>query len=93
MPIYEFKCGSCGESFEELVGSHVGLEAVEVNCPACGAAGVERQTSFSYTPIQRRMTANQKRRLEDGRGIDRDGAKERFARQRAAERRSRPGAS
>jgi putative FmdB family regulatory protein len=88
VPIYEFKCGSCGESFEELVGSHVGLEAGKVSCPACGAAGVERRISSSHAPIQRRMTANQKRRLEDGRGIDRNGAKERFARRRAAERRS-----
>ena len=35
---------------------------------------------------QHQLTPNQKRRLEDKRGIDRGGAKERFKQQRAAER-------
>ena len=30
MPLYEFACQSCGCRFEELVGSHVGLEASDV---------------------------------------------------------------
>jgi putative FmdB family regulatory protein len=88
VPIYDYECGSCGERFEELVGPHVGLKADQVKCPACGATGVERRTPSNYAPIHRRMTAGQKRRLEASRGIDRGGAKERFKRQRAAERRS-----
>ena len=88
MPIYEFACQSCGHRFEELVGSHVGLEAGDVVCPECESAQVERQLSTSYAPLQRQMTPNQRRRLEDKRGIDRGGAKERFRRQRAAEKRA-----
>lgn len=85
MPIYEFVCESCGHRFEELVGTHVGRSAVDVACPECDSAEVERQLS-TYAPLQRQMTPNQKRRLEDKRGVDRGGAKERFKRQRAAER-------
>lgn len=86
MPIYEFVCDSCGHGFEELVGSHVGLAAADVACPECGSEKVERRLSTSYAP-QRQMTPNQRRRLEDKRGTNRDGAKERFKRQREAERR------
>ena len=81
-----FVCESCGHRFEELVGSHVGRETADVACPECGSAEVERQLSTSYAPLQRQMTPNKKRRLEDKRGVDRGGAKERFRRQRAAER-------
>ena len=86
MPIYEFDCRSCGDRFEELVGSHVGLEAGDVVCPKCGSSAVGRLLSGSYAPINRQMTPAQKRRLEDKRGVDRGGARERFARQRQAER-------
>jgi putative FmdB family regulatory protein len=91
VPIYEFVCESCGHRFEELVGSHVGREAGDVACPECGAGKVERQTSGSYATLHRQLTPNQKRRLEDKRGVDRGGAKERFKRQRAAERRAARG--
>jgi len=87
VPIYEFACQSCGHRFEELVGSHVGLEADDVVCPECGSAKAERQLSTSYAPLHG-MTPNQRRRLEDKRGVDRGGAKERFKQQRAAERRA-----
>jgi putative FmdB family regulatory protein len=90
VPIYEFECRSCGHRFEELVGSHVGLEADDVRCPECGKADAERLLS-NYAPISRQMTPNQRRRLEDKRGIDRGGAKERFKRLRAAERRAARG--
>jgi putative FmdB family regulatory protein len=93
VPIYEFVCESCGHCFEELVGSHVGRETADVACPECGSAKVERQLSGSYAPLHRQLTPNQRRRLEDKRGTDRGGAKERFKRQRAAERRSRGGGS
>lgn len=88
VPIYEFECRSCGQRFEELVGSHVGRETTEVRCPECGAAEAERLMSSSYAPINRQMTPNQRRHLEDKRGIDRGGAQERFNRQRAAEKRA-----
>jgi putative FmdB family regulatory protein len=86
VPIYEFVCESCGHRFEELVGAHVGREAADVACPECGSAKVVRQISGSYAPPQHQMTPNQRRRLENKRGTDRGGAKERFKRQRAAER-------
>jgi putative FmdB family regulatory protein len=89
VPIYEFECRSCGQRFEELVGSHIGRETEEVRCPECGAAEAERVLASTYAPLHRRMTPNQRRRLEDKRGIDRGGAKERFKRQRAAERRGK----
>jgi putative FmdB family regulatory protein len=87
VPIYEFACETCGRRFEELVGSHVGLEAADVACPECGSAKVERQLSTSYARLQHQMTPNQRRRLEDKRGTNRGGAKERFKQQREAERR------
>ena len=87
VPIYEFSCQSCGHRFEELVGSHVGLDAADVSCPECGSEKVERELSTSYAPLQHQMTPNQRRRLEDARGTNRSGAKERFRKQRAAERR------
>jgi putative FmdB family regulatory protein len=91
VPIYEFECRSCGHRFEELVGSHVGLETDDVRCAECGKAEAERLVSTSYAPVHRQMTPGQKRRREGKRGIDRGGAKERFARQRAAEKRARGG--
>jgi putative FmdB family regulatory protein len=37
MPLYDFRCGNCGEQFEELVS------ASELPpCPACGAPDPER---------------------------------------------------
>jgi putative FmdB family regulatory protein len=88
VPIYEFACQSCGHRFEELVGSHVGVDADDVPCPECGSAKVDRLLSTSYAPLQHQMTPNQRRRLENKRGTDRGGAKERFAKQRAAEKRA-----
>jgi len=86
VPIYEFVCKSCDCRFEELVGSHVGVGEEDVRCPECGSDQVERQLSTAYAPIHRQMTPNQRRRLEQKRGTDRGGAKERFKGQRAGER-------
>ena len=86
MPIYEFACESCGHRFEELVGSHVGLDVSGVSCPECGSAEVERLLSTTYAPIHRQMTPNQRRRIEDKRGTDRGGAMDRFRKQRVAEK-------
>jgi putative FmdB family regulatory protein len=88
VPIYEFECHSCGQRFEELVGSNVGQQAADVRCPECGSAEPERLITSSYAPIHRQMTPAQRRRLEDKRGTDRGGAGERFAKQRAAEKRA-----
>jgi putative FmdB family regulatory protein len=91
MPVFEFRCRACDASFEELVGSHVGKAIEDVRCPDCGSADLERLTASGFAPIHRQATPNQRRRLEDKRGTDRGGAKQRFKRQRAAEkRRARP---
>lgn len=34
MPIYEYRCWSCGEKFEEFVSNCAGTD--EVKCPKCG---------------------------------------------------------
>jgi putative FmdB family regulatory protein len=85
MPIYEFECGECGERFEQLVSA--GTERAD--CPACGAAGAERRlSSFGLT---RQPTPGQRRRMEDKRGIDRDGARRRFKADLARNRERKPG--
>lgn len=43
MPLYEFTCTKCGETFEELVSA--GLDALGVTCPECGSADVEKKVS------------------------------------------------
>ncbi len=49
MPIYEFKCNSCGKEFEALVMS----QDEEVRCPECGSEKVERLLSvFSSSGSQ-----------------------------------------
>jgi putative FmdB family regulatory protein len=88
VPIYEFECRSCGQRFEELVGSNAGQQAADLRCPECGSADPDRLITSSYAPIHRQMTAAKRRRLEDKRGTDRGGARERFAKQRAAEKRA-----
>lgn len=72
MPIYEFECGGCGERFEELSPS----DTASATCPACAAPDAERR--LSSFGLSRQPTANQRRRMEDRRGTDRDGARQRF---------------
>jgi putative FmdB family regulatory protein len=88
VPIHEFECESCGHRFEELTGAHVGKGESDVVCPNCDSPKVERLLSGSYAPLHRQMTPAQKRRLEAKRGVDRGGAKERFRKQRTAEKRA-----
>ncbi len=42
MPIYEYKCKKCNNSFEKLVFAG---EEEEVKCPECGNKDVERVMS------------------------------------------------
>ena len=72
MPIYEFECRECGERFEELTAAGTG----SARCPSCGAANAERR--FSTFGLSHGMTPGQQRRMEGRRGIDRDGARQRF---------------
>jgi putative FmdB family regulatory protein len=48
VPIYEFRCGACGERFEALV--EPGTESVE--CRRCGAQVTERVYSAPAAPAK-----------------------------------------
>lgn len=43
MPLFEFECESCGETFEELVRSSAA--ATEVLCPECQSSQVHKKIS------------------------------------------------
>jgi len=40
MPIFEYRCGSCGKDFEKLV-----FGSQEVRCPECDSAEVKKKFS------------------------------------------------
>lgn len=44
MPVYEYKCESCGERFDKLVRS-IHQDPPEVHCPACQGTEVVRLIS------------------------------------------------
>lgn len=43
MPIYDYRCGACGQVFEKLV---MPSKEPELICPDCGSKEVERVTSL-----------------------------------------------
>lgn len=43
MPIYEYRCESCGDKFEKLVRR--AEDALEAGCPSCGEKHLEQQYS------------------------------------------------
>ena len=86
MPIYEFDCRSCETRFELLADA--GTE--RATCPECGAPDAERRLSM-FGVTARQLTLNQRRRLEDKRGTDRDGARSRFKEGLAKARRAKGG--
>ena len=43
MPIYEYKCESCGTKFEKLVRRNA--EAAELGCPSCGDKHLNQEFS------------------------------------------------
>ena len=47
MPIYEYLCADCSDTFEELISAS---SAAEVHCPACGGATVTKLLSSFATP-------------------------------------------
>jgi len=85
VPIYEFECEACGERFEELCGA--GTETA--TCPVCATAGATRRlSSFGLT---HQPTGSQQRRMEDRRGTNRDGARQRFQASLDKRRERKPG--
>jgi len=45
MPVYEYRCSSCGKKFAKLVGMVAGASSDAIECPKCGGADVERLIS------------------------------------------------
>jgi putative FmdB family regulatory protein len=50
MPLYEFDCLSCGQSFEKLVRSAQAIK--EVACPVCGQSHVQKKFSVFAANIK-----------------------------------------
>ncbi len=48
MPIYEFQCQTCNQSFEELVRSSESWG--EVVCPQCGSRSIRKKISSFNAP-------------------------------------------
>jgi putative FmdB family regulatory protein len=84
VPIYEFRCGACGERFEALVD--VGTEAVE--CRRCGSPDTRRLLSAQAAPMRLAKPAGARRKQERANEKLRATTKDRFkeARRRARDR-------
>lgn len=50
MPLYEFDCLSCGQSFEKLVRSVAAVK--EVVCPVCGQMHVQKKLSTFASTVK-----------------------------------------
>lgn len=50
MPIYEYLCPTCGESFEKLVRNANTVAAI--TCPTCGNQDVQRKVSTFAAKIK-----------------------------------------
>jgi putative FmdB family regulatory protein len=66
MPIYEYRCESCGDKFEKLVRRST--DVLDAGCPSCGEKHLEQQYSMfaarggassdsSFTPAETRGCA------------------------------------
>jgi putative FmdB family regulatory protein len=53
MPTYEYRCETCGETFEqrETIAEH---EAAKPKCPKCGNDEVERAVSTFYAQTSKK---------------------------------------
>lgn len=64
MPIYEFKCNTCADVFEELVPMNT--EGERLTCPSCGTVGAKRLVSAfaahglenGHIAVGRKLTGN-----------------------------------
>ena len=77
MPLYDFRCRSCGHVFEALVRPP---SLAAPACPACGAADPERQiSSFAVSSPEKRkaiagakVARDRKEGLRDRAAMDRE---------------------
>jgi putative FmdB family regulatory protein len=60
VPIYEFRCQTCGERFEALVD----MATDAVACRLCGAANAERVLSAQAVPLAHVKSPSATRRQE-----------------------------
>jgi putative FmdB family regulatory protein len=47
MPIYEYRCSKCGQTFDKLFASHQKMTESKVACPHCHSKRVKRLISAS----------------------------------------------
>lgn len=87
MPIYEFRCESCGERFDALVD--VGTESAE--CRLCGVPGAVRVFSAQAAPFSLVKTPGAARRQEASNSKLRARTKADFKARRKRARESRQG--
>jgi putative FmdB family regulatory protein len=56
MPLYEFDCLDCGQSFEKLVRSAAAI--TEVVCPTCGQTHVQKKLSVFASTVKNAGSAS-----------------------------------
>lgn len=85
MPIYEFRCDSCGERFDALV--EAGTESVA--CRSCGVEGTKRVLSAPAAPMHLVAPTGQRKKQERANAQLRNRAKADFTARRQAARKAR----
>ncbi|HZU59814.1 MAG TPA: zinc ribbon domain-containing protein [Solirubrobacteraceae bacterium] len=83
MPLYDFRCRSCGERFEARTRSDE-----LATCPACGAPAAERQMSGFAGPFTVGLRGSEARR-SDARRRDREATRQEQRARRQDERAQR----
>jgi len=86
VPMYEYRCGACGERFEELRSADAAAPA----CPRCGAE-TERAFSAQAAPFDIVRTPGAMRKQERRNAELQARAKARFKARRQQIRRTRSG--
>lgn len=70
MPLYEFRCESCGETFEEIVAA-----GATTPCPACGSDRTERRFSAPGIAGRRLQVTGSGAKDAEARRREREGAR------------------
>ncbi|MCS6848735.1 MAG: zinc ribbon domain-containing protein, partial [Candidatus Roseilinea sp.] len=58
MPIYEYRCIQCGETFDRLFASHQKMLKAKVTCPHCNSRRVRRLISAARVRSSDAATAS-----------------------------------